>query len=139
MYKYFSIFILLFAISCSQNASETANSSETTATTSVGKAKATVQDIDQEAFKLENKKPGVFVLDVRTPQEIAGGKIRGAIEVDFKAAGFKDKLDKLPRDKKYMIYCRSGNRSGKTGQMMVDMGFQNVYNLVGGYDAWTEE
>lgn len=136
MYKYCSLFILLVIFSCSDNSNNSTFTGTDSATTL---AKATVQEMDQETFKIVNKKSGVFVLDVRTPAEIADGKIRGAIEVDYKAAGFKDKLDKLPRDKKYIIYCKSGGRSSKTANMMVDMGFQEVFNLTGGFSAYTEE
>ncbi len=135
MYKYFSLFILLAIFSCSNNATQSEGSNEHAAAL----PKAAVQQMDQESFKIANKKSGVFVLDVRTPSEIADGKIRGAIEVDFKGGGFKDKIDKLPRDKKYIVYCKSGGRSSKTANMMVEMGFQEVFNLEGGFDAYTEE
>jgi rhodanese-related sulfurtransferase len=80
------------------------------------------------------------VLDVRTPQEIAEGKIEGAKELDFFDPQFREKVAQLDKDKDYLIYCRSGNRSGQTCQLMSTMGFKGkLVNLAGGYMAWKEE
>ncbi len=77
------------------------------------------------------------VIDVRTPQEIAEGKIfEDALEIDFYNENFKDKISKLDRNKKYLIYCRSGNRSGKGLQIFDDLGFMEAYDLAGGKLAW---
>ncbi|GIV31727.1 MAG: hypothetical protein KatS3mg030_029 [Saprospiraceae bacterium] len=94
-------------------------------------------DLDVEAFREKMKEPGVVILDVRTPEETAQGKIEGAIELDYFDEHFADKLDSLDRNKTYLVYCRSGNRSAKASALMVQKGFRNVYNLKGGYRAWT--
>lgn len=51
------------------------------------------------------------VLDVRTPDEIAEGKIEGAIELNFFDDNFQQEVLKLDANKSYYIYCRSGRRS----------------------------
>jgi len=137
MSKYLALLLAITFFACANNATETTSSTESSET-SITK-KAIVKNINQETFKIENQKPGVFVLDVRTPKEINEGKIRGALEIDFKAPGFQEKLSKLPKEKTYLVYCRSGGRSSKAAEMMVDMGFQDVSNLLGGYSEWTEE
>ncbi len=79
------------------------------------------------------------LIDVRTVSEIAGGKIKGAMEMDFFATDFNQKLLSLDRNKSYFIYCRSGNRSGQACGMMSEAGFKNLFNLAGGMIAWEIE
>jgi len=49
---------------------------------------------------------------------------------------FMNEIEKLDREKPYLVYCRSGNRSGKACNMMDQLGFGNTYNLIGGMLAW---
>ena len=86
----------------------------------------------------ENSSESVL-LDVRTAAEIATGKIKGAVEMDFFAADFNQKLLSLDKDKTYYIYCRSGNRSGQACAMMSENGFKTLNNLAGGMIAWEIE
>lgn len=79
------------------------------------------------------------VLDVRTPPEIAAGKIAGALELDYKSPDFRERLAALDTTKTYLVYCRSGNRSGKACAIMAEMGYDTLYNLAGGYLDWVEE
>ena len=95
----------------------------------------------QEAFTLiedNRNNPDFVILDVRTPQEFAQGHIAGAIMIDFYSMTFRDDLDALDKDKTYLIYCGSGGRSGKTLDIMEELGFQEVYNLLGGINAWQD-
>ena len=81
---------------------------------------------------------GLVVLDVRTPEEFDEVRLADASNLDFYAADFADRLDGLDKTLPYFIYCRSGNRSGQTLDMMRDLGFDEVYNLDGGIIAWNE-
>lgn len=80
------------------------------------------------------------LLDVRTHEEVAeknGGKITStALHLDFFSADFSDQISQLDRDKKYLVYCRSGNRSGKTIALMNSQGFSETFDLAGGKTAW---
>ena len=74
--------------------------------------------------------PNIVLVDARTPQEIKQtGTIKGAVNIDYKAKGYSKKILSLDKNKKYMFYCKSGGRSGKTVQFMLDNGFKNVYYL----------
>ena len=81
---------------------------------------------------------GVQIVDVRTPKEVASGKIEGAINVNFYDSDFEDKMSTFVKDKPVMVYCKAGGRSGKTAAMLKDLGFLEVYDLEGGYSNWSE-
>jgi rhodanese-related sulfurtransferase len=86
-----------------------------------------------------DKKEDFTVLDVRTPEEYLTGSLPGAKNIDFMAADFKDQVSKLDKGKTYAVICQVGKRSGASAQMMADMGFQHVWTLSGGLDAWTHD
>jgi rhodanese-related sulfurtransferase len=89
---------------------------------------------------LENKENSDFVvLDVRTLQEYQAGHLPGAIRIDFYSENFRAGLGKLDRDKTYLVYCRTSNRSGQAVSMMKEIGFRKVYHLIGGIVAWNGE
>jgi len=81
---------------------------------------------------------GFIVLDVRTPEEFAQGHLpeKTPLNLDFYAEDFREQLAQLDRDKTYLVYCRTGNRSGKTVEMMKGLGFRRVYDLKGGIVTW---
>jgi len=80
--------------------------------------------------------PDFVIIDVRTPGEYASGHIEDAINMDFYAEDFDEQLDELDRDKIYLLYCQSGNRSGKALDKMEALGFKEVYNMLGGIVNW---
>lgn len=83
--------------------------------------------------------PDFILLDVRTLLEYLTGHIQGAVNLDFYSASFRDELDSRDKDLAYLIYCRSGNRSGQALIIMEELGFMEVYNLSGGIVQWQEE
>ncbi len=76
------------------------------------------------------------LLDVRTPEEFVAGHIAGAANLDFYRADFATALAGLDRDARYLVYCRSGNRSASTVSLMHDLGFATVYEVNGGVIDW---
>ncbi len=80
--------------------------------------------------------PGVAVLDVRTPAEFATGHLEGAVNVDIEGGAFEQQVADLPKDATYVVYCRSGNRSGVATKQLADLGFTDVYDVQGGIVAW---
>lgn len=80
--------------------------------------------------------PDFVVLDVRTPGEYAARHIRGAIDLDFYAADFSARLDALDKEKTYLVYCRTGARSGVTYGLMRGLGFREVQNMLGGFQIF---
>lgn len=94
------------------------------------------ENIDVVQFKKMMTDSNIVVLDVRTPKETAQGKIDGTLEINFFDPSFKSKILNLDKEKTYLVYCRSGNRSAKTCNIMAKNGFENLYNLKGGFNAW---
>lgn len=78
----------------------------------------------------------VTVLDFRTPDEYAGGHLGRSTLIDFYEPDFRARLSELDRTEKYLVYCRSGNRSGQASAMMKELGFADVADLDGGVVAW---
>jgi rhodanese-related sulfurtransferase len=76
------------------------------------------------------------ILDIRTPEEFAAGKIEGSINIDFYASDFREQLDALDKDTHYLVYCNSGNRSGQSLSDFRDLGFTQVDNLESGIQGW---
>ncbi len=89
-----------------------------------------------EAKKMIAANKDLIIIDVRTPGEIAEGKIEGALEIDYYAPDFNDKMSALDKDKEYLIYCRSGGRSSDCLGNMKEMGFKNASNMLGGFNEW---
>ncbi len=81
-----------------------------------------------------------IILDVRTPAEFATGHIRNAVNIDFLANDFWDRVEELPCSHDIFVYCRSGRRSIRTCTLMRNGGFDNqkIFNLEGGYTLWQE-
>lgn len=95
------------------------------------------QNINAEEFEALIDKTDHVVIDVRAPQELADGSIPGHKMINFFEPDFRDQLDQLDKSKHYLVYCRSGNRSGQACQIMASMGFEGaLYNLMGGIGAW---
>lgn len=93
--------------------------------------------LDPKGFKEGlDATPDAVLLDVRTPGEVEDGAIPGAVNIDFNAPDFGEKISALDKTKPYYVYCMGGGRSSKTVDKMKAEGFANVYNLEGGFKAW---
>ena len=80
------------------------------------------------------------ILDVRTDAEFNEGSIPDAINFDiYQGQFFIDNIEALDKSKNYYVYCRSGARSAKACEMMNSIGFDNAYNLLGGFLEWDGE
>lgn len=104
-----------------------------------GEETPTVMNITAEEGKaMMDEDPMIILVDVRTQEEYKEEHIPNALLVPV------DELeglapDMMPdKDATYIIYCRSGNRSATAAQMLVDLGYQNVYDM-GGIIDWPYE
>jgi len=105
--------------------------------------KTAYQDLSAPQFRQmldrQNNDTDIFLLDIRTPGEYQAGHIRGSVLVDYYARDFVDRLSKLDRERTYLVYCRSGNRSGKSLSVFNRLGFRRVYHLKTGIRGWLTE
>lgn len=78
----------------------------------------------------------VILLDVRTPEEYKEEHIEAALLIpDYELENSAE--SQLPdKDKKILIYCRSGNRSKSAAKLLINMGYTQVYDF-GGIMSWT--
>jgi rhodanese-related sulfurtransferase len=91
----------------------------------------TVQELKQ---RLDRGEP-IALVDVREPWEYAKARIEGAILIPL--ATLPHSLDKLDRNAEIVCYCHHGMRSADATTFLLQQGFKNVKNLVGGIDAWS--
>ena len=82
--------------------------------------------------------PETSIIDVRTAEEFAAGHLRGAANIDWYQAGFVESVKAAyGKEHALYVYCRSGRRSASAAAKLAKEGY-TVYNLEGGYLAWTE-
>jgi rhodanese-related sulfurtransferase len=97
----------------------------------------TVKGIDDAVFDQKMKKRKTLVLDVRTSAEYNEGHVPGAINVDLlDSALFTNWIKGQNKKTTYLLYCRSGKRSGRALVMMQEAGYRKLYHLNGGITTW---
>lgn len=108
--KFFILFIfIIFIISCSNRGYKNVNL--------------------KNAVKTVNNSTNLILLDVRTVEEYSSGSIPNSINIDVLSSDFKSKIELLDKNKEYLVYCRSGNRSSIASSIMSTNGFIKIYNL----------
>lgn len=89
-------------------------------------------DLNYEQLVEVLKDKSLIVLDVRTAEEFKSGHLKGALSIDFRSPDFESKIKQLDKKKTYLLYCRSGNRSGQAMAVFKKNKFDKVYNQQGG-------
>lgn len=103
-------------------------------------ASRTIKNIDsEEALSLMENDSDVVIIDVRTPREFNAGHIKGAKNINIADSDFQSQLENLERDSTYLVYCRTGNRSGKAIKLMKQLDFKSIYHLQHGITEWVGE
>ncbi|SHJ99823.1 Rhodanese-related sulfurtransferase [Hathewaya proteolytica DSM 3090] len=73
----------------------------------------------------------IIILDVRTEPEYESGHIKGAVLLPLDEISKRAQEVLKDKNKKILIYCRSGSRSNRAAKLLVDMGYNNVYDFGG--------
>ena len=90
----------------------------------------------KQASAMIQKDSKLVVIDVRTPEEFNDGHIKGAINIDIRQSDAFSKIDKLNRNAKYLVHCRTNHRSGIAVEHMMQSGFKTVYQMMDGFSGW---
>jgi len=93
----------------------------------------------QKLIKERAGKADFVILDVRTPTEFAEGHIDRAVNLDVQSRDFEKGLRKLDREKSYLVYCRTGNRSRKATVAMEALGFRSIFHMTEGVVRWKQQ
>ncbi len=132
------VILIVFIASCGDKKAAATEEATTVVQEEVAAATEIFNDVDIAEFKALISGNGILV-DVRTPEEFAQGNIEGAANIDFLNSDFETKIQELDKSTPIYLYCRSGNRSGQSMKKMKALGFTEVYNLMGGYKAWSAQ
>ena len=89
-----------------------------------------------DGLKLIEEQPEIVIIDIRPYLEYKIDHIPGALNLDYDGHDFQRKAEILDKGKKYLIYCKSGVRGGYFVEKMKESGFEEVYNIQGGYVGW---
>jgi len=129
-----SSFLLLGLIACSGgDETSTVSASETEAP-----APAPIENVTAaEAAAMLDANLDLVVLDIRTPEEFAGGHLPRAVNIDYMADGFAEAIAELDKDAVYLMHCASGGRSTKSIGAFQSAGFKHVSHLDSGTMGWT--
>ena len=95
-----------------------------------------VQELAQRLAKAKAAGEALHIYDVRTESERELASLEDAVLLDDEAA---DAIEALPRDTPLYFMCHHGVRSLRAAQHFLHEGFVEVYNVVGGIDAWSRE
>ena len=95
-----------------------------------------IHDINKEDVINFIEEKSIDVIDLRTDKEFSKGSIKYSYNIDFQKREFIDNLNLLDKEKAYIIYCNSGNRSEKASLIMKSLGFKLIYHYKQGYQDW---
>ncbi|HSO89009.1 MAG TPA: rhodanese-like domain-containing protein, partial [Draconibacterium sp.] len=87
-------------------------------------------------IKANETNPNFVILDVRTPGEWSGYHIMGSINRSTGDPNFQQQMEALPKHKIFLLHCQSGSRSAGAFTKMQNLGFSEVYEMIGGISSW---
>jgi phage shock protein E len=96
------------------------------------------QVTSKEAAQMLKSEKNLVVLDVRTAEEFKDGHIKGALNIDIRQPDAFVKIDKLNRNAKYIVHCRTNHRSQIAVDHMVQKGFKTIIQIMDGYEGWSQ-
>jgi rhodanese-related sulfurtransferase len=103
-------------------------------------APASNDDIDTQAanqmIQSNKDNPNFVLVDVRRKDEFDGEHLAAAVNIDKRLPDFEDTINEQDKKKEYVVYCRTGIRGGEAQDIMKELRFRKVYNLLGGINQW---
>ena len=96
-----------------------------------------IEDLTPQEFQQSIEDEGNILIDVREKSEFDLCKINGAINMPM--SSITETFSDLDPSLSYSLYCHHGMRSMQVANFLLSKGFQSLYNLRGGIDAWSRE
>lgn len=94
--------------------------------------------VSPQQFSDEMLKDKGQLIDVRTPKEYKSGHIENAVNIHLYDQDFKERINKLDKQKTVYVYCKAGGRSAEAVEALKINGFNHIVELDGGTDAWSD-
>ena len=91
------------------------------------------QMLANEVENLRKQGKELSIIDVREAEEVAAGKIPGAVNIPLGLLEFR--LQDLDKSKEHIVVCRSGGRSSMAANLLEERGYK-VINMAGGMNEW---
>ena len=76
------------------------------------------------------------LVDVRTPTEFEAGHLEDAVNIDFMQSDFSSRMQEFEPSQTLYLYCKVGGRSARAAALLDSLGYKNVIDLTGGFDAY---
>lgn len=128
----------IFLMACSNSQTESANVGTNKKDTTSTNFKSPKADITvDEALALS--KEGALIIDVREPDELAELAYDVKDIKNIPLGELESRLAEVPKDKQVIVVCKKGGRSSQAYEILKGKGFENVANMEGGMDAWSEK
>jgi rhodanese-related sulfurtransferase len=107
----------------------------------LAEAKASVQEIDPAGADehIRSVQSGTVVLDVREPDEYEQGAIPGAVHIPRGMLELSVESRIPDKSARLLVYCAGGVRSALAAKTLRDLGYADVYSVIGGFNRWKDE
>ena|SRR5687768_6741981 len=104
----------------------------------INEAKKRIREVTPaQVLEMQTRGENAVYLDVREPNEWNLGHLPGAMHIP--RGTLETKIEAVvPRDRKVVIYCASGNRSALAADTMQQMGYQDVVSMSAGFTGWAQ-
>ncbi len=79
------------------------------------------------------------IIDVRTPKEFKAGHVKDAVNINIYDKDFLAQVAKYNKSDCILLYCKVGGRSASAMSSLQKEGYQELYNLNGGYKAYSKK
>jgi rhodanese-related sulfurtransferase len=87
----------------------------------------------------QNELNDVILIDVRTPEEFSEGHIESAVNINWYDENFANQFAEIDKSETIYIYCKKGGRSAKAASVLDSLGYKNIVDLKGGFDAYSSK
>ena len=89
------------------------------------------------ASLLQDHENGTLLLDVREHVELEQAAVDGAVHIPMNE--IPERINEIDREKTVICMCHVGGRSAQVAAYLLSQGFEKVYNLAGGIEAWAHD